>query len=48
MDAEYPYEKAVAHLLNMGQRHGATETARSLLDELVRNGKEPVQGRLFW
>lgn len=48
MDAEYPYEKALAHLLNMRQRHGATETARSLLDELVRNGKEPMQGRLFW
>lgn len=48
MDAEYPYEKALAHLLSMGQRHGATEGARSLLSGLVKHGKEPVQGRLFW
>jgi len=47
MDAEYPYEKALAHLMDMGRKHGVTETAKALLDELKKNGKEPAQGKLF-
>ena len=47
MDTEYPYEKALAHLLDMGKRHGITEAAKTLLDELAKRGKEPKQGRLF-
>lgn len=47
MDAEYPYEKALAHLLDMGRKHGVTATAKVLLDGLKKTGKEPAQGRLF-
>ena len=47
MDAEYPYEKALAHLLDMGRKHGVTDAAKVLLDGLARYGKEPVQCRLF-
>ncbi|HUW24944.1 MAG TPA: hypothetical protein VMW07_00260 [Gallionella sp.] len=47
MDAEYPYEKALAHLLDMGRKHGVTDAAKVLLDGLAKHGKEPMQGRLF-
>ncbi len=47
VDAEYPFEQAVAKLLELGRQHGITETARVALEELVRSGREPVQQQLF-
>jgi hypothetical protein len=47
VDADYPFEQAVAKLLELGRQHGITETAHLALDELVRSGREPVQQRLF-
>src|SRR5512146_532874 len=46
-DADYPFEEAVAKLLELGRQHGITDTARVALEELVRLGREPVQQRLF-
>jgi hypothetical protein len=47
LDAEYPYDKALAHLQDMAKRHGATEAAKTLLENLLQKGKEPTQTRLF-
>lgn len=47
LDAEYPYDKALASLQDMAKRHGATDAAQALLDKLVKTGKEPTQVRLF-
>lgn len=46
-DADYPFDHAVARLLDMGKQHGITDTARLALEELVRSGREPTQHRLF-
>jgi len=46
-DADYPFERAVAKLIEMGKQHGITDTAREALDELVRAGREPKQHKLF-
>lgn len=47
MDAEYPYDKALNHLLNMSRREGTPQAAIALLKGLARHGKEPMQGQLF-
>lgn len=47
LDAEYPFEKALAQLQDMARRHGATETAKRMLEKLQKSGKEPTQVRLF-
>jgi hypothetical protein len=47
MEAEYPFERAVAKLLELGKQHGITEAARLALEELIRTGREPKQFRLF-
>ncbi len=46
-DADYPFESAVARLLELGRQHGITEGARLALEELARSGREPVQRQLF-
>ncbi len=46
-DAEYPFERAVAKLLELGKEHGITDAARLALEELVRRGREPTQYQLF-
>lgn len=47
VDADYPFEHAVAKLLELGRQHGITEAARLALEELIRSGREPMQQRLF-
>lgn len=46
-DADYPFDRAVARLLDLGKQHGITDGARRALDELTRSGREPVQHSLF-
>jgi hypothetical protein len=46
-DAEYPFERAVNKLLELGKEHGITDVARLALEELVRTGREPTQYQLF-
>ncbi len=46
-DADYPFEAAVAKLLDLGRQHGITEAARLALETLSRSGREPVQRQLF-
>lgn len=46
-DADYPFERAVARLLELGKQHGITDAARLALEELGRAGREPMQQRLF-
>ena len=46
-DAEYPFERAVAKLLELGRQHGITDTARLALEKLARTGRDPTQYRLF-
>lgn len=46
-DAEYPFERAVAKLLDLGKQHGITDAARLALENLVRTGREPTQYQLF-
>ena len=46
-DADYPFDRAVAKLLDLGKRHGITDSARDALEELSRAGREPKQHKLF-
>ena len=46
-DADYPFDRAVARLLELGEQHGITDAAKSALEELVRAGREPKQHKLF-
>jgi hypothetical protein len=46
-DADYPFERAVAKLLELGKQHGITDAARLALEKLVKTGREPMQHRLF-
>jgi hypothetical protein len=46
-DADYPFERAVAKLLDLGKQHGITDTARLALEQLVKTGREPAQFQLF-
>jgi hypothetical protein len=46
-DAEYPFERAVAKLLDLGKQHGITDAARLALENLVKTGREPTQYQLF-
>lgn len=46
-DADYPFEEALARLMELGRQHGITEGARSALEALSRSGREPVQRQLF-
>lgn len=46
-DADYPFDRAVARLLELGKQHGITDAARDALEELVRAGREPRQNKLF-
>lgn len=45
--ADYPFDRAVAKLLELGRQHGITDAARDALEELVRAGREPQQHELF-
>ncbi len=46
-DTDYPFDLAVARLLELGKQHGITDAARNALEELVRAGREPRQHKLF-
>ncbi len=46
-DADYPFERAVAKLLELGKRNGITQAAQHALEELIEEGREPKQHRLF-
>jgi len=46
-DADYPFDLAVARLIELGKQHGITDAARNALEELVRAGREPRQHELF-
>lgn len=46
-DADYPFERAVAKLLELGKQHGITDSARIALEKLLRTGREPKQHSLF-
>ena len=46
-EADYPFDRAVAKLLELGRQHGITDAARNALEELVRAGREPQQQELF-
>ncbi len=46
-EADYPFDRAVARLLELGRQHGITDAARDALEELVRAGREPRQHQLF-
>ena len=46
-DADYPFDRALAKLLELGKQHGITDAARAALEKLVRAGKEPKQHKLF-
>lgn len=47
MDAEYPFDQAVAKLTEMGRKNGITEAAKVAMEDLLRGGKEPSQVKLF-
>jgi len=46
-DADYPFERAVAKLLELGKQHGINDAARLALENLIREGREPKQNKLF-
>ncbi len=46
-DADYPFERAVAKLLELGKQHGMTDSARIALETLLKTGREPTQHNLF-
>lgn len=46
-DADYPFDRAVAKLLEISRQHGATDEARKALEKLSRMGREPKQYKLF-
>jgi len=46
-DADYPFERAVSKLLDLGKQHGITDAARLALEHLVKAGREPTQYQLF-
>ncbi|MCG6933945.1 MAG: hypothetical protein LJE57_09915 [Gallionella sp.] len=46
-EADYPFDRALAKLLDLGRQHGITDAARNALEDLVRAGKEPQQQNLF-
>lgn len=47
MNADYPFEDAIAKLLELGDKHGITESARKALESLLASSKQPVQYCLF-
>lgn len=46
-DADYPFDRALAKLLELGKQHGITEGARNALETLAKSGREPMQQKLF-
>jgi hypothetical protein len=46
-DADYPFERAVTRLLDLGKQQGITDAARLALEKLAKTGREPTQYRLF-
>jgi len=46
-DANYPFENAIVRLLEHGNRHGITESARKAIESLMAERKRPVQYSLF-
>lgn len=46
-DAEYPFDRAVAKLLDLGKQHGITDAAHAALEALQQAGREPKQHKLF-
>jgi hypothetical protein len=46
-DADYPFDRAAAKLLELGRQHGITDAARNALEKLIQEGREPKQHKLF-
>lgn len=46
-NADYPFDRALSKLLELGKQHGITDTARNALEGLKKAGREPAQHRLF-
>jgi hypothetical protein len=46
-DADYPFDRALARLVEQGRRHGITDAARNALDKLIDAGRRPKQHKLF-
>jgi hypothetical protein len=46
-DADYPFDRAVARLLELGRQHGITDAAQDALEKLASAGREPKQHKLF-
>lgn len=47
LDADYPFERALNKLMELGRQHGITDSARLALERLARSGREPQQYLLF-
>lgn len=47
LEADYQYERALDKLIEMGRRKGITDAARTALEKLLKNGREPTQRMLF-
>ena len=47
LEVDYPFERAVAKLVEHGSQHGITDAARKALEDLVDQGREPKQHKLF-
>ncbi|MDD2916198.1 MAG: hypothetical protein PHP70_12870 [Gallionella sp.] len=47
LEADYQYERALDKLIEMGRRKGITDSARTALERLLKNGREPSQRMLF-
>ena len=46
-EADYPFERAVDKLLELGKQHGITDAARNAMEDLLKAGREPRQHKLF-
>lgn len=47
MDAEYPFDEAMAKLTEMGRKNGITDAARAAMEDLLKVDQEPAQVKLF-
>jgi hypothetical protein len=46
-DADYPFDQALAKLLQLGKRNGITAAAENALEELIDARRRPKQRKLF-
>lgn len=46
-EADYPFDRAVERLLELGKQHGIADSAKLALETLAKTGSEPKQYGLF-